>query len=339
MAQRGAASPSTVHTAWTGALLRAVEARGIDPAELLVDAGIGADLLADPDRRLPLPASTRLWAAAVDATGDDGFGIDVSRHVRPTTFHALGNAFLSSPTLRAALERTARYSRVTADVAAGTTRFEGSEMALVIGWRPDADRPAFEAVDAALSSIVRSARFLLGRELSPVRVELERSAPSDVERFETFYRCPVRFGAAENVLAFDRADVERPVPGGNDRLAAASEQVLVEYLAGLRSDTVADRVSEVVVDSLADCEPGVNAVAAELAMSPRTLQRRLGEEGTTFRQVLAGTRLQLAEALLADDELSVTAVAHRLGFSETAAFSRAFRRWTGVSPSDRQRAG
>jgi AraC-like DNA-binding protein len=72
-------------------------------------------------------------------------------------------------------------------------------------------------------------------------------------------------------------------------------------------------------------------------MSPRTLQRRLGEEGTTFRQVLAGTRLQLAEALLADGDLPVTAVALRLGFSETAAFSRAFRRWTGESPSARRR--
>jgi AraC-like DNA-binding protein len=112
-----------------------------------------------------------------------------------------------------------------------------------------------------------------------------------------------------------------------------SDKVVSEYLAGLGPDTVAGEVRQLLVDALDAGEPDVAAVAAELAMSPRTLQRRLGDEGTTFRDVLTDTRRGLADALLTAGDLSVTDVGLRLGFSETAAFSRAYRRWTGQSPS------
>ena len=240
---------------------------------------------------------------------------------------------MTSPTLRAALERAARFSRVTADMAVGSTRFEGGEFVFVNGWREGVARPAHAAVDAAMAAIVRSARAMLGRHLAPTRVQLTRPTPTNRARFEGFFRCPLHYESAENVLAFLRADVERPVPGGHDRLASVGDQTVAAYLARLQQKSVADQIREVLVDALAAGEPDVDAVAAELAMSGRTLQRRLREEGTSFRDVLASTRRDLAEALLASGAGSVTEIGHRLGFSETAAFSRAFRRWTGQSPA------
>jgi hypothetical protein len=120
-----AAEPSSVLTAWTGTLLRALDERGVDVTALLGEIGLDDDVRSDPERRIPLISSTRLWNAAVAATGDDAFGIDVSRHVRIGTFHGLGHAFMTSPTLRAALERAARFSRVTADMAIGSTSIVG----------------------------------------------------------------------------------------------------------------------------------------------------------------------------------------------------------------------
>src|SRR3954469_4475764 len=152
---------STVLTAWTSTLLRALDERGIDGRPLAASVGISVEMLDDPDRRIPLELSTLLWRAAIEAVHDDAFGIDVSRSIRPASFHALGHAFLSSPTLRAALERCAQFSRVTADVAVATTCIDGGELVFALGWRSGEERPAFEAVDAALASIVRSARFLL----------------------------------------------------------------------------------------------------------------------------------------------------------------------------------
>lgn len=328
--------PSTVLTAWTGTLLRALEARDIDASALASGVGITSEMLADPDRRIPLPLSTQLWHAAVEVTGDDAIGIEVSRHVRPGSFHALGHAFVSSPTLRAALERAARFSRVTSDVAVASTHLVGSELVFGIGWRSGTERPAIESVDAVLATIVRSARFLLGRDVSPTRVELERPPPSAIERFESFYRCPIRFEAPTSALAFDRSIVELPVPGANQRLASLNDDTTTAYLASLEPSTIADQVREVLIDALAG-EPDIAAVAAELQMSPRTLQRHLSNDGTSFRSVLADARRDVADALLASGTLSVTEIALRLGFSESAAFSRAYRRWTGESPAARRR--
>jgi hypothetical protein len=109
-----ASEPSSVLTSWTGTLLRALDERGVDVAAVLAEVGLDDSIRSDPGRRIPLSASTRLWEAAVTATGDDAFGIEVSRHVRIGTFHGLGHAFMTSATQRAALERAARYSRVTA---------------------------------------------------------------------------------------------------------------------------------------------------------------------------------------------------------------------------------
>ena len=321
--------------AWTATLLTALEARDIDAGALAAAAGIVPEMLADPARRVPLHRSSRLWQAAVDLTGDDAFGIEASRHARPGSFHALGPAFISSPNLRAALERAARFSRVTADVAQASTRIDGHDLVFVVGWRPGSERPAFEAVDAVLATIVRTARFLLGN-VSRSWVHLERPTPQRCERFESFFGCTVTFGAPETLLAFDRATAERPIPGGHDRLASASDALLATYIAGLESASVADQVRGVIVDALPMGEPDIGAVAAELAMSPRSLQRHLAAEDTSFRTVLAEVRRDLADALL-DAGSSVTETTHRLGFSEAAAFSRAYRRWTGMSPSRTRR--
>ena len=141
--------------------------------------------------------------------------------------------------------------------------------------------------------------------------------PQRRARFESFFRCPVGFGAPVPLLAFDRAIAEQPIPGGNDVLASASDALLATYLSGLDSAAVAEQVRGVIIDALSAGEPEVAAVAAELAMSPRSLQRKLSEEGTTFRAVLADVRSDLADALL-DAGTPVTETALRVGFSEAA---------------------
>lgn len=323
----------TVLTAWTGTLLRALADRGLDGPALAAEAGIAAELLADPDRRVPLEASTRLWGLAVEATGDPALGLDVARYVRPGTFHALGQAVLASPTLRDALGRIARYSHVTADVSIVTTTATAAGVELRIDWRSGATRPSFESIDAIFSTITRSARFMLDRSVSPVVLELERPTPSVTDRFERVFRCPLTFGAPTNRIVFAAAVADRPVAGGNAALARMSDAVVAEYLAGLDADTVVRRVRETLVDLLPGGDPTIGAVAERLHTSPRTLQRELTAEGTGFRDVLQDVRRELAEAYLRSGDHSVTEVTYLLGYQETATFSRAFKTWTGVSPS------
>jgi AraC-like DNA-binding protein len=123
------------------------------------------------------------------------------------------------------------------------------------------------------------------------------------------------------------------VPTAHPEVAQLSESAVAAYLARISSGSVVDRVRRVLARLLPQGEPGVAAVARALDMSARTLQRQLEEEGTTFRDVLNDLRSEMAQAYLRDGHHTIAEVTYLLGFSETAAFSRAFKRWTGVAPS------
>ena len=326
---------ATVLTSWTRALLRTLEARELDALELAKDAGIPLDALDDPEDRVPLEATTRLWRAAVDLTGDAALGLDVSRYVRATTFHGLGQAFLASPSLAVALERTARHSMLIYDPTVATAGFTDDGFAFTLSWRTGARIPAPEAVDAVLAAIVRSARFMLDRDVSPRLVRFERPEPSVAARlrFDAFFRCPLSFGHDKTVLVYDEDVARRRVPTAHPEVAQLSESAVAAYLARISTGSIVDRVRRILTRTLPQGEPGVPAVARALDMSARTLQRQLEEQGTTFRDVLNELRAEMAEAYLSDGRHTIAEITYLLGFSETAAFSRAFKRWTGVSPS------
>lgn len=325
---------ATVLTAWTSTLLRALADRGIDGERLAADAGIAEADLRDPDRRVPLAASTRLWHAAIAATGDPGLGLDVSRFVRPSTFYTLGHAVLTSPTLKDALHRIARYSTLTADTAVATTEESPDAITLVITWRPNSEPAADEAVDAIVACIVRSARFMLDRGVAPVALALERPMPIDTAPFERLFRCPIRFGAPSVRLSFDQATAGRPVAGANAEIARLNDDVTAAYLGRHEPSTAVRRLSRVLTDLLPGGEPTIHPAASMMNTSARTLQRQLQEEGTTFRAVLRDVRRDLAVAHLLAGDRSVTEITYMLGFSETPAFSRAFKQWTGFAPTN-----
>lgn len=332
----GSASDPRVLAAWPLTLLRALEHWGVDVDALVTDVGVDAAAFGDAEWRIPRSVETRLWNAALAATGDDAIGIEVSRFTTAASFHGVSQAFMTSTTLREALDRVARYSRVTADDSVVVTREIDGEYVYTSGWDAGAPTPSPMPMVATLAALLRGARAMYGADLNPTRVEFLQSTPDQLARFEEFFRCPLRFDADAYLLAFRVDDVDRPVPSANQRLSGAAEAAIVEYLQSLDEEpgpTVSREVRNVLVDVIPGGEPDIRTVASELAMSGRTLQRRLGDEGTTFRDVLNDTRQNLAVALLRDPDCTIAQVSQRLGFSESAAFARAFRRWTGSAPS------
>ena len=322
----------TVLAGWTLTLVHTLEGRGLDGAEMARVAGIPDDTLASADRRVPARASVRFWERAVEATGDPVLGLAVARQVRPATFHVLSQAVLASATLRDGLERIAAYGTMVADHAALGTVRDDEGFALTLGWKPGAPRPAVAALDAVMATILLQCRVIAG-PVSPRLVHLERPVPDDPSPYLACFGCPVVFGARDNRLVFETQDVDRVLPAGDVALARANDDVLDAYLASLHTSPMRRRVREVLVGMPSGDEPTATAVARTLHISPRSLQRHLQAEGTTFRELLAEVRRDLAEAYLRSGRWSVREVSHLLGFSETAAFSRAFKRWTGVAPS------
>jgi AraC-like DNA-binding protein len=325
--------PSVV-SSWARTIVDAFEARGADPLAVLEDAGFTAADLEDPNARHSISAMARLWRAAVARSSDPAFGLEASRHVRQTTFHALGYSVMASATVRDALVRIVRFSRLMSD--AGELRLEsdseGERLALHL--KEAQELPAEAAIDAVVALLVRTIRALTTRSFAPRHVSLRRSAPDDPGPYTRVFRCPVQFDAAIDAIALDPADLDVRLPLGDPTLARHNEEAVMRYLTELDGGSIVERVREAIAERLEDGEPSPSEIAKALGLSLRSLQRRLEEKSTSYASLLTDTRRQLATDYLRAGKRSVTEIAFLLGFADVSAFSRAFRRWFGVSPSE-----
>jgi AraC-like DNA-binding protein len=324
----------TVLASWTRTLVRTLDAAGHDGIELACRAGIDPDLFDVEGARLPMTATSALWQLAVDATGDPCIGLRVARHVRPTTFHGLSVGVVSSGRFRDALTRVVRYNTVvcTPTGQPSLTEVDG-RLEYVVSWPPGSVLPRPESMEAILACIVRAGRFLLGHDLSPCSVELMRPARPAHSRFEPFFDCPIHYGSARYLLAWPLDAIDRSLPTGCDELASNADRMVSTYLERIAPGAVVtDEVRQAVADLLADGGVSSSAVASRLAMSARTMQRRLRDEGTSFRDVVTDVRVTLAKRAIEAGTTSVPVLADRLGFSDAAAFRRAFKRVTGLTP-------
>ncbi len=323
---------ATSLASWTRALRKQLDALDLDSAALCREAGLDPQLMDNPNARYPLSATTRLWQLAVQASGDPAIGLRVSRFVSPTTFHALGYALVASGSLREVFERILRYHQVVSDALVPQLIRDSDRYRFVLKIPEGAQRPAFEAIDAFAAIHVRTCRSRLGREYAPLAVHLRRPQPEDPSQWHRVFRCPVHFAASEDCLEFRVQDFESHLDDANPELAEHNEQVLKRALAQLRPLTWERKVREVIEAQLPDGEPAAERVAQALHLSLRSLQRHLADEGTRFDTLLNECRENLALLHLRDPACSLSEISYLLGFADASSFSRAFKRWTGMTP-------
>jgi len=324
--------PTTL-ASWTRALRKQLDALGLDSAQLCRAAGLDPQLMDDPNARYPLTATTRLWQLAVQASGDPAIGLRVSRFVSPTTFHALGYALVASSTLREVFERIVRYRQVVSDALELELRQNGERYEFRFRVPEGGIAPAVESLDAFAAIYVRTCRNRLGRDYAPLTVYLQRAEPLDPQPWYDVFRAPVFFGAKENLLEFARTDFDSPLEDGNPELAEHNETVLKRTLEQLQPLTWEKRARAAIEAQLPDGEPSAERIAQTLHMSLRSLQRHLADEGFRYDLLLNQCRQNLALQHMRDPACSLSEIAYLLGFADTSSFSRAFKRWTGVTPS------
>ena len=176
--------------------------------------------------------------------------------------------------------------------------------------------------------------FNMMRELCgalPDEVLLSRKSPVDPHPYRRFFRVPVTFDAEQSALVFRAGLLERRVPAADSRQRAILEQSVARYWA-ITLPNVSDQVIQILRPRVISGDFTLETVAHCLTMHPRTLNRRLQAEGTTFRALRNETRLEVARQLLLGTRIDVTGIAAALGYAETSAFTHAFRRMAGIPP-------
>ncbi len=321
-------------SSWALLVARALKADGHDSEAIFERAGLDPAKLKDPDARYPIAGMARLWRLATQAAGDPYFGLRAASFWHPTTLNALGYSWMASDNLRDAIGRMSRYSRLVTTAADLSLEEYDDHFAFKIETLTARSHVSNEAIDAALATFVKMCRVSYGEDFSPVRVVTTRPEFDDPAPYEAFFRAPVEYSARENALYFSKDALDSHLPTANPQLARVNDQVVTEYLARFDKGSTAIRVRVKLVDLLPAGNVSQQDVAESLHMSLRTLQRKLAGEDTSYKKILDETRRELANQYLREGSLSVSEVTYLLGFSEPSNFARAFKRWTGRSPTE-----
>jgi AraC-like DNA-binding protein len=196
-------------------------------------------------------------------------------------------------------------------------------------------RPYAEYV---LAAVFLRTRIATNQRFPLLRVEFTHPAPSDISEHQRIFECPIRFGASASRMVIAREVWDMPRTGADPDLFsvldAHARMLLRERPAAL---DLVGRVREAIEGELRGGDPKLESVAKQLAMSPRTLQRRLREHGVLFNDVLDEMRFRAAKSYLAPGDIAGSEVAYLLGFAEPSSFNRAFKRWSGTTPTEYRR--
>lgn len=313
----------------------ALDARGLDGRQVYALAGLEAPPANNPLERIPTAAMRRVMEWAVEQTGEPLIGLDIGRHLRPQNLHALGHSLQSSRNLRDFALRLSRFFRLLSSGA--RTRFVVTEAVAAIEFDIHELVPV-AAEDALTVFLVGFARELSADACQPCRIELRRPLPADEgARHRRALGCPVAFGQAVASIRYAPGLLDVPFIGSSDELAERSDSIALGYLAKLDQSNIEARVKALAVEGLKERKVSKAAIAAQLHMSARTLQRKLEGQGTSFHQVVEDLRRDLACAYLEDRSRSIGEVSYLVGFASVSNFSRAFRRWTGAAPAEYRR--
>ena len=305
---------------------------GVDIDELLRRAEIPRSRFAVTRPQGTTAELFALWRAAGESGGGNDLGLRAGSDTLPHHQSVAFLAALHSPTLAEGLAKLARYKRLVCPEEI-TTEVRRGEARLRFQWLlADADPPAL-LVDCIFASVVSLAQRGTGKAMRPRRLELTRRRAHEAT-LRKHFGCDIRFDAPCDVLVFDEAALALPFVTHNAQLLA----VLVPGLESAleqegASRTLVDDVRTALRQGICGERPAVEKVAKALGMSPRTLQRRLGELGTTYQRLLDEVRHRSARRLLASTDLGAGEVAFLLGFEELNSFTRAFHAWEGTTPS------
>jgi AraC-like DNA-binding protein len=254
-----------------------------------------------------------------------------------TPFQALGVAgqvFLNCPTIRAAMAEVDRYLPLIQPMSRFRLLEEGDKAHLIYE-PPFADPRAYRfGTELALSFVVRIGRHFTSQRAAPIEVRVCHQAPSYANVYVELFGCPVRFGSSRNEIVFSRALLDVAQPFTDEPLwrllKNRAEEMLVQEQA---REHLHERVKQVLHHEVDLSSVHPSGIARRLGMSPRSLRRRLADEGHSLSALVDEVRREVALSELGNPEMPIKRIADRVGFSEVSAFHRAFKRWTGVTPA------
>ena len=328
------AEPVTISVTLLSQMFRYLEALKVDSDAFLRSLGLDPALFSSPDARISVETYLRIQDEAAAYTDDPCFGLHMGEYAEAGSWAILGFVMMNCKTLAEASEKAGRYSRIIGNMIEGRSEMGLGKVKMIYFTPPSVPAMSRHCFESTLSSSVRMMRILTGREVNPLEVNFIYPEPQSRDEYERIFRCPVHFGRKENSMSLAWSVGSIPVPLANAALLARFEQLAQEALADIdRKNEHTRAVSRIILSRLDDDELSIDKVAKTMAVSVRTLQNRLADEGVVFSDLHKDIRHRLAQKYLRE-RYSVEQITYLLGFSEPSAFSKAFKKWSGMTPRE-----
>ncbi len=312
-------------------------AMGLNPDRLITEAGLDAARFDDPNNTIPFTDLGRFVALCAERMRCPHFGLLVCRKAGLDILGLVGELALHAHDVGTALNNIILYLHLHDRGAIPMLSVRG-ERAMLAYSIHQPDVPGTEHIyDGAIANAFNIMKALAGPDWTPVEVLLYRPPPVDYEPYRQFFRTRLTFGAEHSAVVFAASWLDRRLGSAN---AIAHHRILQE-IDLLEAQGAGDMVTQLkrvlrrlLLDGACQREARLETVADLFALHRRTLNRRLSSQGTSFKALVDEARYDVARQLLRDTRLPVTEIAFVLDYTECASFARAFRRWSGTTPSD-----
>ena len=323
----------TIRAAAPILVLRKAEELGFKREVLLQKTGLTAEELSHPDKRVPREKLSRLWVLIEKMGGGRFFGVTVGASVSIADMGIVGYIMRFSQSLGEAMTKLENYGRLLAD-----------DVELKICRDNDDPRIELDAninlvairhpIHCRLAIIVSVVRNLISSDFKPKVVHLPELRVNDGQELRDFFRCPLEFGSGKSSVTIESEDWAQKLDSCDSHLGHYLESY-ADYLMDRQPSqaSLIDQIEYLLSAKLSSGDPGLSGIAKELAMSPRSLQRLLSNEGTKYKDVLDHFRHEMALDLLRNPKLSIKEIAFMLGYHEASGFYRAFHRWKNCPPN------
>jgi AraC-like DNA-binding protein len=322
-------------------LVDAVERAGVARDEFLRSENIDAAQLTEVDGRFDLKTFATLQIRALDLTRDEALGLHIIDRIHDGAFDLISHLVSHAPTLREAVSLCAQFQRLIMDDSHVTLTETGTTAALECYFARTFERADRMQAEFILAGFLRFVRVFGGVGLVPIAASFEHARPAHHREYTRLFGDGVRFNQPVTALVFDRAVLDRVQLHQHPELLAMlrsqAERALDRVATGLGP---ADQLKRYLLARPPARIPDISTAARDLGVSPRSLRRRLAEEGTSYRSLVREILETSAGHMLRDPKQSIQETAYALGFANVGAFHRAFKRWTGLTPMQyRERRG
>ncbi len=325
-------SSSTTMGGYVLGVANALDQQGLDSQTILCKAGIERRPRNDPTDRVVAENISQLFSACVKITKDEYFGIEASRYLNVSNFHSVGYSLAASETLHELCHRVERHIKLISQASSVRVKTIGNTVSMIfrVG-----DEVCHESQDTAVTFLIRLMRSVYKRDFRPLHVDLIRPLPSSGDKpFLDFFQSSVAFDKTRIAIHFNRADMVKPLIGASQELAQHNDSLAIKYSALVDCSDISQKVTSEILELLPSGRISKKLIAENLHMSINNLHNKLARQKTSYTELYDEVRKGIACDHLTQNHTSISEVSYYLGFADTSNFTRAFRRWMGISPTE-----